>query len=207
MGIYREVFGPSKEDIWRQLSGEIGARYVEGGFWQGDKVQAQIGEWTVTLDTHEVPSGGTKRATTRIRAPFVNQDGFNFLVYRSGVFSELGKLMGMQDVEVGFPEFDSSFIIKGNNKELLRRLFSNEKIRQLLSEQPNVRFEIISDEGGSAGESTDEVRFQASGAIQDLDRLKQLFELFAVTLDQLCAMGSAYCKCSAADNKTDAPQG
>jgi hypothetical protein len=201
MGIYRDVFGPSKEDIWRQLSGKIGARYVEGGFWQGDKVQARIGEWTVTLDTHEVPSGATKRVTTRLRAPFVNQDGFSFLVYRSGVFSELGKLIGMQDVEVGFPEFDSSFIIKGNNQELLRRLFSCEKIRKLLSEQPNVRFEIVRDEGKPTEESRDEVRFQASGAIQDLDRLRQLFELFAVTLDQLCVMGSAYGNCSETEGK------
>jgi len=202
MAIYREVFGPSKEDIWRQLSKEIGARYVEGGFWHGDVVQAQIGEWTVTLDAHEVPSGGAKRFTTRLRAPFANQDGFSFLVFRSGVFAELGKLIGMQDVEVGFPEFDRKFVIKGNNKELLRRLFSNEKIRELLSEQPNVRFEIVKIEGESKGEARDEVRFQAVGAIQDLDRLKQLFELFSVTLDQLCAMGSAYCGCSEASTKT-----
>ena len=202
MAIYREVFGPSKEDIWRQLSKEIGARYVESGFWHGDMVQAQIGEWTVTLDAHEVPFGGANRITTRLRAPFANQDGFSFLVFRSGVFAELGKLIGMQDVEVGFPEFDKKFVIKGNNKELLRRLFSNEKIRKLLSEQPNVRFEIVKNEGESEGEATDEVRFQAVGAIQDLDRLKQLFELFAVTLDQLCAMGSAYCRCSEASTKT-----
>jgi len=205
MGIYREVFGLSKEDIWRQLSREIGARYVEGGFWRGDRVQARIGEWTVTLDTHDVPSGDAKRSTTRIRAPFFNQDGFKFLVFRSGVFAELGKLVGMQDVEVGFPEFDSKFVIKGNNEELLRRLFSNEMIRKLLSEQPNVRFEIVKGEGETEGEPKDEVRFQTSGAIQDLDRLKHLFELFSVTLDQLCAMGSAYCRCSEAAPQDRAP--
>ena len=195
MGIYREVFGPSKEDIWRQLSTEIGARYVEGGFWQGDKVQACVGQWTVTLDTEKVGSGGTQRVYTRIRAPFVNRDGFCFAVYRAGVFSELGKLMGMQDVQVGFPDFDHSFVIKGSNDELLRKLFSNEKIRNLLQAQPNVRFEIASEEGsqGDGKGETDELRFQANGAIQDIDVLKQLFELFSVTLDQLCRMGSAYC--------------
>jgi hypothetical protein len=46
------------------------------------------------------------------------------------------------------------------------------------------------------------VRFQSVGAIQDLDRLKQLFELFSATLDQLCAMGSAYCGCPEASAKT-----
>ena len=26
-------FGPSKDEVWRQLSQEIGAEFVEGGFW------------------------------------------------------------------------------------------------------------------------------------------------------------------------------
>ena len=43
-------FGPSKDEVWRQLSEEIGAEFVEGGFWKGSKVQAHVGPWTVTLD-------------------------------------------------------------------------------------------------------------------------------------------------------------
>ena len=38
----------------------------------------------------------------------------------------------------------------------------------------------------------DELYFQVGGVIKDVDRLKQLFDLFAETLDELCRMGSAY---------------
>ena len=65
----------------------------------------------------------------------------------------------------------------------------------LLQSQRDVRFEVVDDEGWFGAdfpEGTDELRFQASGIINEISRLKQLFELFAVTLDQLCAMGSAY---------------
>ena len=41
MGILRDLFGPSREEIWRQLSAEIGADYVAGGFWKGDKEAGQ----------------------------------------------------------------------------------------------------------------------------------------------------------------------
>ena len=34
----RGLFGPSKEEIWRQLCAEIGAQYVEGGFFRQGKV-------------------------------------------------------------------------------------------------------------------------------------------------------------------------
>jgi hypothetical protein len=29
MGLLRQIFGPSKAEVWRQLSTEIGARYVD----------------------------------------------------------------------------------------------------------------------------------------------------------------------------------
>ncbi len=116
MGFLRQLFGPSREEIWRQLCQEIGAQYVEGGFWTGDKVQVHHGQWTITLDTlTETTSPGeiaTSTTYTRIRAPYVNKDSFRFTIYPKSIFSGLGKLLGMQDVEVGYPEFDEAFIIK-----------------------------------------------------------------------------------------------
>src|SRR2546425_9391579 len=53
----RKLFGPSKKEIWRQLCAEIGADYVQGGFWKGDKVQATHAEWTITPDTFAVSNG------------------------------------------------------------------------------------------------------------------------------------------------------
>jgi hypothetical protein len=65
MGILRQLFGPSREEIWRQLCSEIGAQYIEGGFWKGDKVQAHCGQWTVTLDTYtETHSDGKTTSST-----------------------------------------------------------------------------------------------------------------------------------------------
>jgi hypothetical protein len=195
MSILRELFGPSKDEIWRQLCSEIGASFVDGGFWHGNKVQARVKQWTVTLDIHTVSTGKTHQLFTRMRAPFVNADGFRFLVYRSGVFSRLGKQLGMRDVEVGFPDFDRDFIIKGTDDSHLRQFFASEKLRSLLQAQPSVRFEVVDDEGWfrtQFPEGVDELRFQVRGVIKDTDRLKQLFELFAVSLDQLCIMGSAY---------------
>ncbi len=195
MSILRDLFGPSKDEIWRQLCAEIGANFVDGGFWRGNKVQAHVKQWTVTLDIYTVSSGRSHQQFTRMRAPYVNADGFRFLVYRCGVFTDLGKLLGMQDVEVGFPDFDRDFVIKGNDEARLRQFFSYEKIRSLLHAQADVRFEVVDDEGFFGAEfpkGVDELRLQARGVIKDMIRLKQFFELFAVTLDQLCMMGSAY---------------
>ena len=123
-------FGPSKDDVWRQLSQEIGAEFVEGGFWAttGSKVQAHVGPWIVTLDVGRSDEDG-KTPVTRLRAPYVNPEAFRFAIYRKGFFSELGKLLGMQDIEVGDSEFDDAFVIKGNDESKVRALFATPQIR------------------------------------------------------------------------------
>jgi hypothetical protein len=188
-------FGPSKEEVWRQLSEETGAEFVEGGFWKGSKVQAHVGPWTVTLDIHTVSSGESSTTYTRIRAPYVNPEGFRFTIYRKGFFSELGKFLGMQDIEVGDPEFDEAFIIKGNDEDRVRALFTEPKIRQMIQDQPQIRLAVKDSEGWFGPrfpEDVDELHFQVVGVIKDVERLTSLFDLFAVVLDQLCRIGSAH---------------
>jgi hypothetical protein len=195
MSFLRQVFGPSQQEVWQQLCSEIGADFIEGGFWRGDKVQARVKEWVITLDTYTVSNGKTSTTYTRMRAPYVNSDGFRFTIYRKGLFSELGRLLGMQDIEIGDPEFDRDFIIKGNNEAQVLALFANPKIRQLIQAQPSIYLQVKDDEGWfsqSFPEGVDELYFQVIGIIKDVERLKSLYELFAETLDHLCHIGSAY---------------
>ncbi len=124
-GVVRKLFGPSREEIWRQLSTDLEARYVSERFGKGDKVEAAHGEWTVTLDTHAVVAGKAVIVFTRMRAPYVNPSGFRFTVYRKGLFSGIGKWLGMQDIEVGDAAFDEAFIIKGTSESQVRALLTS----------------------------------------------------------------------------------
>jgi hypothetical protein len=195
MGVLRKLFGPSRQEVWQQLSTEIGGHYTEGGYWKGDKVEATHGEWIVTLDRYTTSTGKSTQVYTRMRAPYVNPDGFRFTVYRRGFFSDVAKWFGMQDVEIGDREFDHQFIIKGTSTTRLRDLFSNRRIRELIALQPQVYFTVKDDEGlfgPRFPEKVDELSFHCEGVVNDLGQLKQLYELFAETLDQLCRLGAAY---------------
>ena len=130
-----------------------------------------------------------------MRAPYVNPEGFRFTIYRKGLFSDLGKLLGMQDIEVGDPEFDEAFIIKGNDESRVRELFADPEVRPLIQDQPKIRLEVKDSEGWFGPvfpEDVDELHFQVVGVIKDVERLKALFDLFAAVLDRLCRIGSAY---------------
>lgn len=195
MGVLREIFGPSQKEVWDKLCNEIDADLVEEGFWKGNKVIAKVREWTITLDTYTVSTGKTTVVYTRMRAPYVNKDGFRFKIYRKGIFSELGKIFGMQDIKVGYSGFDDNFIINGNDDNKLKELFSNSRIRELIELQPQISFEVKDDEGWFGTEfpeGVDELYFQVTGIIKDVERLKTLYYLFAEVLNQLCIIGSAY---------------
>lgn len=188
------LFGPSKKEIWEELAREIQANYIDNGFWSGDRVEAKIDNWIVVLDTYTVSNGKTSTTYTRMRAPFINLDNFYFKIYRAGLFSQIGKLLGMEDIEIGYKEFDEDFIIKSNNSERVKLLFSNENIRTLIHNQPDISLEIKDDEGffkSSFPKGVDELYFQVHGVIKDIYRLKELYELFGKILQELCNLGFA----------------
>lgn len=194
MSLLRKLFGPSRETIWRQLSTELGAAYQKRGFGKSDRVVVTHGEWTITLDTFVVATGKSAVPFTQMRAPYVNPDNFRFTIYRRGLFSDIARLFGMRDIEIGQPDFDRDFIIKGTDETKLRKLFADGKLRELINAQPRIHFEVRDQDrfGPPFPKDTDELRFRVPGIIKDVVRLQRLFDLFAETLDQLCRIGSAY---------------
>jgi hypothetical protein len=195
MGLLRQWFGPSKDEVWRQLASEIGADWVEGGFWKGNKVVAHVKEWEFVLDTYVVNTGKTTIVYTRMRAPYVNPAGFRFTIYRRSSFTWLGKKLGMQDIEIGNTDFDRDFVVQSNDESKVRELFDDGAIRDAILLQPAIHLTVKDDEGwfgASFPDGVDELCFQVTGTIKDPARLKALFDLFGVVLDRLCRIGAAY---------------
>lgn len=196
MGFLRELFGPSQEEIWGQLSREIGGTLV-GGAWSGMKVQAQTGDWIVTLDTYTQSTGKSSVTYTRIRAPFINRDGLRLAIYRAGLFTDLGKFFfGVQDIEIGDPFFDETFVVQGNSEPKVRALFSNPRIRELLHAQPSIYLATRREEtwlwGPKYPDGVDVLYFSVIGVIRDLAILRTLFDLYSEVLNQLCHLDGGY---------------
>jgi hypothetical protein len=191
MAILDRFFGPTRDEIWEKLADEVGGDFYDGGFWLGEsKVRAKVENWIVTLDTYKDHQNVTY---TRLRAPFVNKDGFIFTVFRVGSFEDQ-HAADDSDVQLGVADFDDAFVVKSNNLGQAKRLFSVQKIRDLLCDQPDVFFNASKHSGWYSAdfpEGVGELLFQARGEIKNLARLKHLYELFGETLDQLCQIGSA----------------
>ncbi len=186
------LFGYSKEEIWKELCKEINADFVNDGFLKGSRVEVKYLNWTIYLDTYTVSAGQTVITYTRMRSPFIFKEKFYFKIYNSGMFSDIGKFFGLQDIEVGYEEFDRNFIIQGDNDDFIKKLFSNSKIRELIKVQPKINFEVKQTEGMFGPhfeENEKELYFLVPGVIKDLDSLKNLLDLFTEVLDELNNLG------------------
>ena len=194
------LFGPSQNEVWSQISRDIGGEYIESGFWQEGGLRYQHDSWEILLDTYTetYPAGPpgvmTQSTYTRMRSPFISQNDFSFMLYREGFFNSLGKLFGAQDIEIGDAFFDSEFIIKSNQPETITQLLSKPELRSLIQQQPNIHLETKSSESFWRNElpaGTHELYFRCNGLFKKTVLLKSLFELFSQTLDQLVAIGVA----------------
>ncbi len=194
MGKLFDWFGASRVEVWRKLSAQLGGAYTERTWRKTDRIDVTHAHWTVTLDTYTVHANNAHIPYTRLRAPFLNSDAFRCKIYRSNFFSALGKWLGMQDVEVGHEPFDREWVVKTNHEAKVRAFCQNAELRRLLAAQKRITLSVEDHEGWFTKfpADTDELRVVVHGHLKDLERLRALYNLFAVALDQLCAIGAAY---------------
>jgi hypothetical protein len=198
VGFFKTLFGPSRNEIWTALQAQIGGQLQPATCWHGNTLRVQSGEWKLTLDEYTTLMHVGKTTVpighTRMRAPFPNPGGFRFSIHRASIFSTLGSFLGMQDIQVGHPEFDSDFVIKGNNEATVRALCSSVRLRALVSAQPSIRLSIQDDDGWFGTqypEAIDVLVFDVAEHIRDVERLKGIYNVFAEALSRLSEMGIA----------------
>ena len=195
----------SRDEVWDEVAAATGGVVIgRGDFWNGGpRVEAPVegGPWTVALDIYVVPIMMGKvmvpMSFSRACALFLARGGLRLSVSRANPFTGVGKLFGMQDLEVGDAAFDRAFVIKGSDAEQTLRLLSGEPgatLRQMLTGLPDTSFGVA-DDGRAANkesevpEGTDvvyAVRSTTGGA-----ELVAMYGLVAETLRGLYRIGSA----------------
>lgn len=194
MAALKQHFNGNHKEIWLKLCEELDGKFTEDVLKK--KVELNHGEWVFTLDVYkETAMNGITMSFTRMRAPYINKGNFQFQIYPETIFSNWAKILGMQDVVVGYENFDEKYVIKGDDENKLKALFANPRIRKMIEKEPEVHLEVRPDEGWFGQhfpKGVDELYFETTGIVNDLDRLKNLYHLFAEILNHLCQIDAAY---------------
>ncbi len=185
-------FREFRHEVWQGLRRSL----AEGGAeWSGEPILVKHGPFAVHLDVHAEGGGRSAVVLTRLRAAYVNRDGFRFRIKRRTWMTDLATMLGAQDIEVGDEAFDGAFVLQANSREALKRLLGNAEIRgQLLSSKVTL-VEVRDDEGYFGPQfpgEVDELYMACAGRITGVDDVEAIYEVFADILNRLCHIGSAY---------------
>ncbi|MDX1935301.1 MAG: hypothetical protein SFU56_22105 [Capsulimonadales bacterium] len=175
----------TREEIWQQVARRIGGTYHPGGFFEHERLVVPIPPWTVSL---RLVTEDVRHLYTAATAPYLSEDGFTFTLQTIGSFEETGHLSLSEEIEIGEPRFDRRYRIAGHPAEQVRRLLTNDALRQYLDCESRIR---LSATPVPHSRRRIDLTCTVVGAVAEPDRLQSLFELMGETLQHLCAIGSA----------------
>lgn len=197
MSLRTNIIFPMVKKNWKLLAQEIQATFVEGGFWDSDKVVLSYRNTTILLDARNALKK-YQYIRTRIICPFISTNEFQFSISLENAFTFAGKVFGINDIEIGDKKWDNEFYLKSNDKDKLNNFLSSNIIRKYY-------FDIANYETGGIGIKvtnnhpffslqsispyTSWIVLEREGGIADNETLKSWFNLCKITLDRLIEIG------------------
>lgn len=121
---------------WRTAAQQLQLTYQPAGLGAKGSICGTLNGHGVTVDTFTKGSGNSSRTYTRYQLLYRNAVPVDLKITRQGMLQGLGKVFGMQDIEVGNPAFDDHLLVKGASPHRVKALLSIElqsAIRDLAS--------------------------------------------------------------------------
>jgi hypothetical protein len=170
----KRVSGENATDIWQQLKNDLSE---DAALLEYNVVLEQGGK-KVLLHIDVDPGGGFESGytTTTFFAPLTKATNLHLNIHKEGFLDEAGKLFGMQDVVIGYPEFDKKVIIKTNDEAKVKQLFSSESVRTTIGQLDDYTLKIKHGEDGEA--HTTNLELIIENEVPQWDALKKIYEAF-----------------------------
>jgi hypothetical protein len=148
-------------ETWQQFASRYKLKFM-GTTYGG--ISGYFGSAEIRIHTITRGSGKNRSTYTQFHAtiPVPMPDGL--VLYKEGLFSRLGKMLGGHDVQVGDPEIDNAFIIKANDLLGTHRLLTVPHVKKALlyivARHPGMRLEART------------VMWEETGTVSKLERLE-----------------------------------
>lgn len=143
------------------------------------------------------PSTKSNGTHTTVSVNFAPRGDFQFAIHPQTKMDEIIKLLGMQDIIIGDKEFDSHFVVKGNDVGMIRDLFANNELRAYILQEPSIQIWVHAEKTDSRPSprtltsQPHVLSMKVPGAVDDFERLKRFYELMELLLKTLCAVEAA----------------
>ena len=193
------MFGPSKDQIWKEFSDTIGGSMHPGGFsegwWGGESgIRVRYKGLEIIFDTYEDFFSRPRFKYTRVRARYQSSNPLNFTI-RDKTFLDL--FLGWlphYSVKTDDRDFNWNFTCDASDESQLRVLLSFPIVRHLLKDISTLELKSRNKYGLGVFSTnfpagTLELYLRVPGIEKDPVRLNRLYQLFTEVLDRLEELG------------------
>lgn len=144
---------------WTEAANLLGFAKVRSGF--RPRISGRDGQVRATIDVYSKSTGQSQSTYTRYRIKF-HPIGLGLRLSRQTGWHGVLKVFGAQDIEVGDPTFDATFVIKGKSTEAVRRFLTAGRmmsLNRLLAVHPGI---VVTD---------DELILESPGVERDVETI------------------------------------
>lgn len=172
MQVAKTIAGNSTEEVWQQLQADFDTLITFSDY--SIQIEQENHHIELSLGVHQGGSEEGGYEYTTLTAPLSIRNEFFFSIYPQDVFTEIGKLLGLEDITTGYTEFDDQVIVKTNDPDKFRHVFSSKDTRQVFETLSSYSFQLATDKSKDC--CVLDLKIQR--AITDSAELKRIYRSF-----------------------------
>ncbi|SNR86624.1 MULTISPECIES: hypothetical protein [Hymenobacter] len=181
MSSLRSFHAESETALWQQVAADLqqqedileySADLHEGGYQMRLELEVDLGGGF---------EGGYE--TTSFMALVPGAPTLRFALHEQDWIHQLGKALGMQDVQVGDPELDAAYIIKTNEPGRLQQLLAEPGVRAVLLKYQELRLDLVAAPEDTPGGVW--LTFIKEQAIVEPEALREIYHMLLTLLRHL----------------------
>lgn len=178
------------KSVWMEFAEEHGGSFDDGQKLFVMRVPVVGKPWCITFHMHQKGVGGAVSDSSAAFLPFKAKGSFSFDLHNRSLVGDASKIFGAQDIEIGEPEFDHEYIIKGSDETIVKKIFAGARIQELIKLQPHIKLFIQDEpkelaEHGSVPPGIHVLAFKEKAAINSYERLTLVHDLMLATLEEM----------------------
>jgi hypothetical protein len=183
------ISGGTIDDVWSKIDADFAAQ--EDLFEYSALIDQQ--GVSVAFDMEIDLGGGFEGGyrLTRFVSKLQNLDEFRFSIHRQDLMDGVGKFFGLQDIKLGYPDFDKVMLIKTNNSDRLRDILSDSTVRDVLLSLPDFTFHIGHHHAPNTFVESGYLELRIDEAITETSELRAIYASFVHVLSKLEIAGGS----------------
>ncbi len=126
---------------WQSAADELSVTYYPGTMGALGNLSGEFGGHRIAVSTFTKSSGNSNQTYTRYHFEYRRRIDVEMKMTPQGVLNQIGKMFGLQDIEVGNPSFDDRVLLRGSDPDAVRQYLTPElqdAIEQMIFTYSNI---------------------------------------------------------------------